>query len=190
MRCLLCACTAVFAKLGTHVYISVLGTEEGWLGTEEGGWVLRKVGWVLKEGWLGTEEGWLGTLSIQPTFLSPQPTFLVRGCVFGQLKSWWKFGPPPPLGDQRGGVWQENITNHHLQCSQVSPPPHYLGRGEGCGQQQDTQQQHQYCHPRPSTHLVRSMPLLLPPYCIKCSVLVWRGALELSRFASQWAGKW
>ena len=121
---------------------------------------------------------------------STQPTFLVRGCVFGQLKSWWKFGPPPPLGDQRGGVWRENVTNHHLQCGHVSPPPHYLGRGEGCGQQQDTQQQRQYCHPRPSTHPVRSRPLPLPPYCIKCSVLVWRGVLQLSWFSSQWAGKW
>ncbi len=76
--------------------------------------------------------------------------------------------PSPPWVTRRGEKWREG-DSHHLQHSLVTSLPSYLGRGDG------QQQQQQFFHPHPSTQSAHSIPLPLPPYCTKCSILVWRG---------------
>jgi hypothetical protein len=85
---------------------------------------------------------------------------------------WQVISPPPPWVTRRGAVWRGKAS-HSLQHGHVTPLPSYLGPGEGDGQQQ---QQQQYFNPLPSASPASSIPLLLPPYCTRCSVHVWRGA--------------
>ncbi len=102
------------------------------------------------------------------------PAFLAIGCGSGCLTVLVGRSslPLPPWVTRRGAVWRGK-SSHRLQHDHVTPPPTYLGPGEGDGQQQ---QQQQYFNPRPSASPASSIPLLLPPYCTRCSVHVWRGA--------------
>ncbi len=101
-----------------------------------------------KVGWV-LEEGWLGT----------GEGWLGTG---GRFAGYWR---------KVGWVLEEGCLGTGGRLA-----GYWRKFGEGCGQQQDTQQQRQYCHPCPSTHPVRSRPLPLPPYCIKCSNIGLGGA--------------
>jgi hypothetical protein len=87
---------------------------------------------------------------------------------------WQVISPPPSLtpGDQEG-CSMEGTGQQPPATRPCHPPPSHLGPGEGDGQQQ---RQQQYFNPRPSARPASSIPLLMPPYCITCSVHVWRGA--------------
>ncbi len=93
---------------------------------------------------------------------------------------------PPPGWPEGGELWREKVSNHALQFSHATPCPIYLGWWEGGRMQQVRQQQ--YFHPCPTTTPASSMPLPLPPYCIRCSAHVWREVLQLSWYTRQWAG--
>jgi hypothetical protein len=124
-----------------------------------------------------------------PAFLhSSLPAFLAIGCGSGFLTLLVGRSslPLPPWVTRRCGIWRGKAS-HRLQHSHVTPPPSYLGPGEGDGQQQ---QQQQYFNPHPSARPASSIPFLLPPYCITCSVHVWRGASQLSWFTRQWVARW
>jgi hypothetical protein len=105
------------------------------------------------------------------------PTFLAIGCGSGfpTVLVGRSSLPLPPWVTRRGAVWRGKAS-HRLQYGHVTPPPNYLGSGEGNGQQQ----QQQYIHPHFPNRPAGSMPLLLPPFCMKYSVHVWRRALQLS----------
>jgi hypothetical protein len=107
-------------------------------------------------------------------FLSSPPAFLAIGCGSGLLTVLVGRSslPLPPWVTRRGAVWRGKVS-HRLQHGHVTPPPTYLGSGEGDGQQQ---QQQQYFNPHPSASPASSIPLLLPPHCIGCSVHLWQGA--------------
>jgi hypothetical protein len=107
------------------------------------------------------------------TIFSYPPTFQAIGCGSGVLTVLVGRSslPLPPWVTRRGAVWRG--ASHSLQHGHVTPPTSYLGSGEGDSQQQ---QQQQYFNPLPSARPASSIPLLLPPFCIRCSVHVWQGA--------------
>ncbi len=141
------------------------------MGEGEGGpleWGTHWKGWALKLR-LFLALKWQRAKLIHKTQTPANPPS-ARLCLRASILVGSSYLPPPshPWVTRRGEKWREG-DSHHLQHSHVTSLPSYLGWGDG------QQQQQQFFYPHPSTQSAHSVPLPLPPYCTKCSILVWRG---------------
>ena len=118
-------------------------------------------------------------------YFSSPPAFLAIGCGSGCLTVLVGRSslPLPPWVTRRGTVWRGKAS-HHLQHGQVTPQLPGARIGGRSAAATTT-----ILPPCPSARPASSIPLLLPPYCITCSVHVWQGAKQQSWLQdSRWQG--